>query len=115
MPATSKPPGERGITLTERKKPRRFAHQLLGMIGISALAAGSLMVLLTALARGLAEEYCFNHDIAMTEFDWMALDRWIVTVGGVTALVVFSALFLMLLARHMAFLFTPLTIKNRCL
>ena len=90
--------------LTDRRKPLRFAHQLLGMIGISALAAGALFWALTALAGRLAEEYCFQNDIPMAEFDWIALDRWIVTVGGVIALVVFSALFLMLLARHMSYI-----------
>ena len=106
MPATSKPPGERGTTLTKRKKPRRLAHQLLGMIGLSALVATALFWVMTTVAGLAVSEYCFQNDIDLSEFDWLTLDRWIFTGGGVIALGVFSALFLMLLARHMAYIRT---------
>ena len=92
------------MTDTGKKKHRRLAHEILGLIGISALAAVVLFLILTGLARGVAEEYIFNNAVAMTEFDWLELEEWIFTVGMTISAVVFSALFLMLLSSRMAYI-----------
>ncbi len=76
------------------------------MIGISALVAFALFWILIHLAAVVAESYCLDHDIYMTEFDWMEVDRWIFGVGAVIAVCVFSAMFLSLLHDRMAYIRT---------
>ncbi len=88
------------------KKQRKFAHELLGLIGISALFALVLFLIITFIAAVAVEEYCFNHNVPMTEFDWIAVDRWVFGGGAVIAIGCFSVLFLCLLRERMAYIRT---------
>lgn len=76
------------------------------MIGISALVAAILFVILSQVAATVAEVYCFENDIPMTEFDWMEVDRWIFSVSGLFAVISFSILFLCLLCDRMDYIRT---------
>lgn len=91
--------------MTDRKpiKRRKFAHEILGLIGISALFALVLFLLLINIAAAAAEIYCFENDIAMTEFDWMEVDRWIFGVGTVLSVSAFCILFLTLLGDRLTY------------
>ncbi len=89
--------------MTEKKR-RKFAHQILGLIAISALVALAIFLVLTYIASVAVEEYCFQNDVVMTEFDWIAVDRWIFGGGGLISMVCFSALFLALLAERLAYI-----------
>ena len=89
--------------MTENKR-RKFAHEILVLIGISALFALILFLVLTGIASGLAQEYCFEKDVPMTEFDWMDLDRRIYGCGAVISILCFSLLFLALLSDRMAYI-----------
>lgn len=94
--------------MTDRKPPRRhtLAYEILGLIGISGAAAGGLFVILTQLAATIAEYYCFHSNVEMTEFDWLEVDRWIFSVGGIISVLVFSVLFLALLGDRMRYIRT---------
>ncbi len=74
--------------MTERhaKKRRKFAHEILGLIALSALSALIIFLILTQAAATATEVYCFNKDVPMTEFDWIAVDRWIFGTGAVIAI-----------------------------
>lgn len=102
----SKPHGERVITLTDRKctKRRKFAHELLALAGISMLVALLLFWISIHIAGTVAEYYCFENDVPMTEFDWIEVDRWILSMGAVGAISVFCILFLALLAGKLAYI-----------
>lgn len=91
--------------MTEMKR-RKFAHELLGLIGISALVALILFLVVTNIAVTIAEVYCLENDVPMTEFDWMTVDRWIFGSGAVIAIGCFSVLFLCLLRERMAYIRT---------
>lgn len=86
------------------KKPRKLAHEILGLIAISALLAALVFLILSGVAGAVVEEYVFNHDISMTEFDWMELDRLVFGGSVIAAVCFFSILFLALLADRMAYI-----------
>lgn len=92
--------------MIERKasKRRKFAYELLMLAGISALVALLLFWMSIHIAAMLAEYYCFENDVPMTEFDWMEVERWIFGVGAVGAISVFCILFLSLLAGKLAYI-----------
>lgn len=85
------------------KKYRKLSHEILGLIGIAA-GISLILFLLRFLASGLIEEHIFNHDIPMTEFDWIALDHRILTVSAVLCCISFSILFLFLLMDRIAYI-----------
>lgn len=90
--------------MTKPIKSRKLAHEILALILLSAAVSLILFLILTGLATVVAEEYVFYHDVVMTEFDWMELDRWIFGAGMAIAVICFSALFLMLLADRIAYI-----------
>ncbi len=92
--------------MTDKKsaKRKKFAHEILGLIGISALAAVVLFLILTNIAVTVAEVYCFENDVPMTEFDWMEVDLWISGVGAVLSVSLFCILFLTQLADRLAYI-----------
>lgn len=92
--------------MTDGTKHRALAWEILGLIGVSAFFAGILFVILTWTAAAVAENYCFYNDVAMTEFDWLEVDRWIFGTGAVISACGFSVLFLTLLSDRMAYIRT---------
>ena len=94
------------LTEKKRRKQRRLSHEILALIGLSALISLLLFLLLRSIATAVAESYCFQNDIPMTEFDWMDVDRWIFTVSAALSALSFSALFLSLLSDRIAYIRT---------
>ena len=94
--------------MTDRKPPkrRRLAYEILGLIGVSALFAAILFLILSGTGAVIVEGYCFRNDLIMTELDWLAADRWIFSMSGLLSAVAFSLLFLVLLGDHMAYIRT---------
>lgn len=96
--------------MTDRKqtKRRKFAHQILGLIGISALLAvilfGVLFGVLSGIAAVVVDEYCFYNDVVMTEFDWMKVDAWIFSISTAVSALFFSLLFLGQLSQRMGYI-----------
>lgn len=92
--------------MTERKcaKRRRFAREILGLIGISALLALILFLVVTNIAVTIAEVYVFENGIDMTEFDWMEVDRTIFGIGGILSISLFCVLFLTMLGERLAYI-----------
>ena len=74
------------------------------MIAFSALLALILGLILSHVTLGVVETYCFNHDIPMTEFDWIAADRWIIGMSTFLSACAFSVLFLSLLNDRIAYI-----------
>lgn len=94
--------------LTKRKsvKRRKLSREILGLSGIAAAVSFALFFLLITISSAVAETYVFYHDIPMTEFDWIAVNRWIFLVGAVIACISFSVLFLLLLSDRIAYIRT---------
>jgi len=94
------------LTDVTRKKQRKLAYEILGLIAISALIAAFLFFILTWSAGAVVESYCFENDVVMTELDWLEVDRWIFGLGGVLSAAGFSLLFLTLLNDRLSYIRT---------
>lgn len=92
------------MTDNTKTKRRKLSHQILALIGISGLLTAILFLLLVNIAATVAEVYCFEHDVPMTEFDWLDVDRWIFSVSALISLCFFSSLFLLLLRDRLAYI-----------
>lgn len=94
--------------MTDKRQPkrRRLAYETLGLIGISALFAAVLFLILLGTGTAIVESYCFRNDVVMSEFDWLEADRWIFSLSGIFSAVGFSLLFLVLVGDHIAYIRT---------
>lgn len=92
--------------MTDTVKSRKLSHEILRLIVLSAAVSLVLFLILSRVAVGLAEAYCFENDIPMTEFQWISLDRWIFGVSAALACCSFSVMFLTLLADKIAYIRT---------
>ncbi len=87
-----------------RRKRRKLSHEILGLIALSAGLSLLLFLILSGGANAAIEVYCFDNDIPMTEFDWIEVDQWVLTVSLILSVCFFSVLFLLLLADRMAYI-----------
>ena len=94
------------LTKKRSAKRRRLSHEILALIGVSALVSLLLFLLLRGIATAVAESYCFQNDIPMTEFDWIDVDRRIFTVSAALSVLSFSVLFLSLLSDRISYIRT---------
>jgi len=85
------------LTNNRHAKLHKLAYEILGLIGISALFSVILFLILSWTASAIVESYCFRNDLIMTEFDWLDVDRWILSASAILSACGFSFLFLMLL------------------
>ena len=83
---------------------KKLSHEILRLIGLCAGIALVLYLILSGLATAVAESYIFQHDIPMTEFDWMDVDRWIFGVSAGLSCGGFACLFLVLLSDRIAYI-----------
>ena len=92
--------------MTDTPKRRKLSHEILGLIAIAALLSLILFLVLSGIATGVTEEYVFNHDIPMDEFDWIALYQRIYTIAAVLSCIAFSVLFLAMMQSRIAYIQT---------
>ena len=90
------------MTETIRKR-RRLTHEILGLVCLCFALSLLLYVFLTAVGRGLIEEYCFQNDIVMDEFDWYDVDNTLRGVGFAVSAVFFTVLFFALFGERLAY------------
>ena len=69
--------------MTDTPKRRKLSHEILGLIAIAAALSLVLFLVVSGIAAGVTEEYVFNHDVPMDEFDWIAMYQRIYTVAAV--------------------------------
>ena len=92
--------------MTDTPKRRKLSHEILGLIAIAALLSLILFLVLSGIATGVTEEYVFNHDIPMDEFDWITMYQRIYTVAAVLSCIAFSVLFLAMMQSRIAYIQT---------
>jgi len=85
-------------------KTRPLAWEILGIAAVSLLISLALFWILSHGAIAVAENYCFEKDIVMTEFDWIDMDRWIFTGSAIVSAFSFSLLLLAQLADRMTYI-----------
>ena len=92
--------------MTDTPKRRKLSHEILGLIAIAAVLSLIMFLVLSGIATGVTEEYIFNHDIPMDEFDWIAMYQRIYTVAAVLSCIAFSVLFLAMMQSRIAYIQT---------
>lgn len=92
------------MTKSAPKKPRKLSYEILGLIAVSGLLAWAVHILLSGIATAVAESYCFQNDVILTELDWLQLDRWIFRGSTLLALLFFTVLFLSLLGDRLGYI-----------
>lgn len=92
--------------MTDTPKRRKLSHEILGLIAIAAALSLVLFLVISGIATGITEEYVFNHDIPMDEFDWIAMYQRIYTVAAVLSCIAFSILFLAMMQSRIAYIQT---------
>ena len=92
--------------MTDTTKRRKLSHEILGLIAIAALLCLILFLVLSGIAMGITEEYVFNHDIPMDEFDWITMYQRIYTIAAVLSCIAFSVLFLAMMQSPIAYIQT---------
>ena len=92
--------------MTDTPKRRKLSHEILGLIAIAALLSLILFLVLSGIATGVTEEYVFNHDIPMDEFDWITMYQRIYTIAAVLSCIAFSVLFLAMMQSRIAYIQT---------
>ena len=83
---------------------KKLSHEILWLTVKCAGISLVLYLILSGLATAIAESYIFQHDISMTEFDWMDVDRWIFGVSAFLSCGSFACLFLALLGDRIAYI-----------
>lgn len=92
------------MTKDPKKKQSKLALEILKLIGFSAIGAFVLFFILTKTTAAIAENYVFQNNIVMDEFDWISVDRWIYMGGACLSGLAFSILFLGLLADRITYI-----------
>lgn len=87
-------------------KYHRLAYEILGLIGISALFAAILFLILSWTATAVVESYCFQNDVVMTEFDLLKVNSWVFSLSAILSAGGFSLLFLALFSDRMTYIRT---------
>lgn len=78
-------------------KRKSLSKELLLIIGKSAFISFIIFFLLNGITLGIIEEYVFNHDLVLNEFDWLTIQHWIFIISTILTSIIFSILFLSLL------------------
>ena len=90
--------------MTEKPKKRcRLTHEILGLVCLCFALSLLLYVLITTFGGVLIEEYCFQNDIFMDEFDWYDVDNTLHGVGFCVSTVFFTVLFFALFGERLAY------------
>ncbi len=63
-----------------------------------------MFLIISTCGSALIEEYCFDHDIVLDEFEWYSLDNTVRSVGFAVSAVFFTVLFFILFGERLAYI-----------
>lgn len=90
--------------LTERPRKRhKLAHEILGLVCLCFALSLLLYLFITTVGGVLIEEYCFQNDIIMDEFDWYDVDNTLRGVGFAISAIFFTVMFFALFGERLAY------------
>ena len=90
--------------MTEKpRKRRKLTHEILGLVCLCFALSLLLYVFITTFGGVLIEEYCFQNDIIMDEFDCYDVDNTLRGVGFCVSTVFFTVLFFALFGERLAY------------
>ena len=90
--------------MTEKpRKRRKLTHEILGLVCLCFALSLLLYVFITTFGGVLIEEYCFQNDIIMDEFDWYDVDNTLRGVGFAVSALFFTVMFFVLFSERLAY------------
>ncbi len=89
--------------LTDKKR-RKLSLEVLGLVAMCFALSLVLYFIVAYFGTGLAEEYCFNHDIVLDEFEFYQLDMTLHGIAFAVSAVFFVILFFSLFAERLAYI-----------
>lgn len=90
--------------MTEKpRKRRKLTHEILGLVCLCFALSLLLYAFITTFGLALIEEYCFQNDIVMDEFDWYDVDNTLRGVGFAVSAVFFTVMFFALFGERLAY------------
>ena len=91
--------------MTEKlRKRRKLTHEILGLVCLCFALSLLLYVFITTFGLALVEEYCFQNDIVMDEFDWYDVDNTLRGVGFAASALFFTVMFFVLFSERLAYI-----------
>ena len=91
------------MTDTPKKRNRLLLETLL-LVAFCFVLSLVLFFVSVTLTRALIEEYCFNHDVPMDEYDWYHLELTLIGAGFVISAMLFVVLFIVLFFNRIAYI-----------
>ena len=85
------------------RKRRKLTHEILGLVCLCFALSLLLYLFITTFGRALVEEYCFQNDIIMDEFDWYDVDNTLRGVGFAVSAAFFTVMFFALFGERLAY------------
>ena len=92
--------------MTEKGKirnRRKLTHELLGLVCLCFALSLLLYGFITTFGLALAEEYCFQNDIVMDEFDWYDVQHTLIGVAFAVSALFFTVMFFVLFGDRLAY------------
>ena len=90
--------------MTEKvRKRRKLTHEILGLVCLCFALSLLLYLFITVFGGLLIEEYCFQNDIIMDEFDWYDVDNTLRGVGFAISAAFFTVMFFALFGERLAY------------
>ncbi len=86
------------------KRRRKLLFEILLMVAFCFVLSLILFAVSVTLSRALIEEYCFNHDVPMDEFDWYHLEMTLIGAGFSVSALFFVVLFIVLFFERFAYI-----------
>ncbi len=90
--------------IEKAKKRRKLSVEILTLVCLCFALSLILFLFISTFGGALVEEYCFNHDIVLDEFEWYRLDNTVRSVGFAVSAVFFTVLFLILFGERLSYI-----------
>ena len=85
------------------KKRRKLTYEILWLVCLCIALSMLLYVFVTTFGIALIEDYCFQNDIVMDEFDWYDVNNTVRGVGFAVCAVFFTVMFFALFGERLAY------------
>ncbi len=91
--------------MTEKIKRRhKLSIEILTLVCLCFALSLLLFLFITIFGAALAEQYCFNNDVILDEFEWYRLDNTVRSMGFAVSAVFFTVLFFILFGERLAYI-----------
>ena len=92
--------------LNRNNKSRRLSLEILFLVSISLIISLIIFFVITYSTRGIVEEYLFNNEIVLDDYEYYSIENTIFTCGLIISVIIFISIFLGLFSEKIAYIKT---------